>query len=816
MKNMRISEQWPRLVIMLSGAVCAGLGLTILVALYTRIPFLIQMFPVSLPIAPNVALEFFLCGTGLLAVLRGWLALTRVAGGLALGLGLTTFGQYLFGGDLGLAQMPMSEAVTAVAPGFGHMAPTAAFGFVLSGSALLLVSSSVWNKIPVTASRTGRLVELKLGVMWLAGILIITVSFLTLALHLTGSMSTYSWGLVIRVMAVPTAAGFSVLGVGILGVAWYESSVILPGTSRWVPILVGAGALAVTLLLWQTLLVQEYEHIEEATRSAATSMNREVVARMDDRILALVRMARRWEQLSPPSQEQWEFEIGLNLPHFPGYQAILWVDRLLQTSRIVSRETTQTQQNLNVVFQPEMRQALEAARKQRGVTVTHVVDMGQEGGAFVVFAPLLQGQDFGGFIIGVFDVQDLFNAVLENIAPGYAVLVLDDTQAIYRRYPTDRQDGKDWSQEMGIDAYGVTWRLQVWPQPEMLAKEQSALPQVVLGAGFVMAVLLTFMVADLIARKEAETALRKAHMELEQRVRERTAELAQVNKDLRFEILERKWTERALARQAQELARSNSELEQFAHVASHDLQEPLRKILAFGDRLKTSCSQELGDQGHDYVERMQVAAARMQTLISDLLMLSRVTTRPQPFVSVDLTKIIRETVSDMEVRLQEVGGKVHLDPLPTIDADPVQMRQLLQNLIENALKFHRNGEPPVVQIHAVLLQDQEEAEEAETTKRAPNHQRCEIRVEDNGIGFDEKYLDRIFTPFQRLHGRSEYQGTGMGLAICRKIVERHRGQLTARSRPGQGAIFSVTLPVQQPQGGNRDESEENTHHNPGR
>jgi hypothetical protein len=294
MKNMRTSEQWLRLVILISGAVCAGLGLTVLVGWYTRNPFLIQILSVLLPMAPNVALEFFLCGTGLLAVLRGWLALTRVAGGLALLLGLTIFDQYIFGGNLGLDQMPMSEAITAIAPGFGHMVPTAAFGFVLSGSALLLVSSSVWNKIPMTASRIGRLVELKLGVLWLAGILIITVSFLTLALHLIGTISTYSWGLVIRVMPVPTAAGFSILGVGILAVAWYESSAILPGTSRWVPILVGAGALAVTLLLWQALLVQEYEHIEEATRSAATSMNRAVVARMDDRILALVRMGRRW------------------------------------------------------------------------------------------------------------------------------------------------------------------------------------------------------------------------------------------------------------------------------------------------------------------------------------------------------------------------------------------------------------------------------------------------------------------------------------------------------------------------------------------
>lgn len=810
MKEAHISAQRLPLIIMGSGAVCASLGLAVLVGWYTRSFLLIQLFPASPPMAINAGLGFLLGGAGLLALVPRWLAFTRASGGLVIVLGLTALGYYLFGADFVFGQMTMNETVRGVVPRFGPMAPPAAFGFGLGGAALCLVSKSVWSGSPSTALTSSWVVELRLGVLWLSGILLLTVGFLTLALYLTGTMTTYGWGRVIWVMAMPTAAGFTVLGVGVLAVAWYESSAILPGTPRWIPILVGAGTVAVTLLLWQALLVQEHEHIEKTARAAAARMNSEVVARMDARILALVRMARRWEQLPPPSQEQWEFEAGPNLSYFPGYQTIVWMDRSLQTRRVVSREDSQTLQNLNVVFQPELRKAREAVRKQPSVTVTTAVGMGPEGKEFVVFVPLLQGQDFGGFIIGVFDVQDLFDAVLKNIAPGYTVIVFDDTQAIYRRYPASGQDdGKEWRQEMPIDAYGVTWRLQVWPQPAMLAEEQSALPKVVLGAGCVMAALLTFMVADLIARKEAEAALRNAHAELEQRVHERTAELAQVNKDLRTEILERKWAEEALARQAQELARSNTELEQFAHVASHDLQEPLRKILAFGDRLKTSCSQELGDQGYDYVKRMQVAATRMQTLITDLLMLSRVMTRPQPFVSVDLTKIARETISDMEVRIQEVGGRVHLDPLPTIDADPVQMRQLLQNLIGNALKFHRNGEPPVVRVQAVLSQDQDKADQAQD---AGTHQRCEIRVEDNGIGFDEKYLDRIFAPFQRLHGRSTYQGTGMGLAICRKIVERHRGQITAQSRPGQGTIFSVTLPVHQPQGGKRDEHTENTHH----
>ena len=815
MKNTWIFERRSRLAIILSGVVCAGLGLTGLVGWYARSLTLIQIFPASPPMTIDAGLGFLLCGTGLLAIAYSWLTFAHAGGGLVIILGLTSLGQYLLRGDLIFGQTTMNEAVAR----FGLMPPPTAFGFVLGGAALCLVSKSVWSRVPSTLLTTSWLTELRLGVLWLSGILILAVGFLTFSLYLTGTMTTYGWGQVIRVMAAPAAAGFAVLGAGVLAVAWYESSAILPGTPRWIPILVGAGTVTASLLLWQALLVQEHEHIEKTTRTAAVRINSEVVANMDARILTLVRMARRWEQLPPPSQEQWEFEAGPNLSYFPGYRIIMWIDQSLQTSRLVSRQANQTLQNLNVVSQPAMRKALEAARKQRSVTVTTALDMGDEGEEFVVFVPLLQRQNFSGCIIGVFNVQDVFDAVLKNIAPEYTIIVFDNTQAIYRRYPASGQnDGKEWRQEMAIDAYGVSWRLHVWPQPAMLAEDQSALPTVVLAAGCIMAALLTFLVADLIARKEAEAALRNAHAELEQRVRERTAELAQVNKDLRTEVLERKWAEKALARQAQELARSNTELEQFAHVASHDLQEPLRKILAFGDRLKTSCGRELSDRGNDYVERMQVAALRMQNLITDLLTLSRITTRPQPFVPVDLTQIAREAISDMEVSIQEVGGQVHLDPLPTLEADPVQMRQLLQNLIGNALKFHRSGEPPVVQVHAVLSQDQNGDQPAETDQAQEAHkqQRCEIQVEDNGIGFDEKYLDRIFAPFQRLHGRGEYQGTGMGLAICRKIAERHRGQITARSQPGQGTIFSVTLPLHQPQRGKRDENTENTHRDPDR
>jgi two-component system sensor kinase FixL len=263
------------------------------------------------------------------------------------------------------------------------------------------------------------------------------------------------------------------------------------------------------------------------------------------------------------------------------------------------------------------------------------------------------------------------------------------------------------------------------------------------------------------------------------------------------DISERKRAQERLEAFAKQLQRSNRELEQFASVAAHDLQEPLRKIQAFGDRLKSKYEETLGDQGREYLERMQGSAARMQNLINDLLTFSRVTTKPKPFQPVDLMQVAQEVVSDLESRIQQTCGRVEVADLPTVDADPLQMRQLFQNLISNGLKFHRAEEPPVVKIEGKVLAEMDRLFDGS----GQDCLLCQITVQDNGIGFEEQYLDRIFEVFQRLHGRQEYEGTGMGLAICRKIAERHGGTITARSQPGQGATFIVTLPVKQPNEG---------------
>ncbi len=260
------------------------------------------------------------------------------------------------------------------------------------------------------------------------------------------------------------------------------------------------------------------------------------------------------------------------------------------------------------------------------------------------------------------------------------------------------------------------------------------------------------------------------------------------------DITERKRTEETLARKAAELARSNAELEQFAYVASHDLQEPLRKIQAFGDRLKSKCDAVELKEGREYLERMQSAAARMQRLINDLLTFSRVISTTQPFVAVDLGAVIKEVLSDLEVRIEQTKARVEVGPLPTLEADAMQMRQLLQNLIGNALKFQPPDAQPVVKVQAQILK----RPFAGGAGEGPDDEVCELTVEDNGIGFDDKYADRIFAVFQRLHGRTEYEGTGVGLAVCRRITDRHGGTIAAKGKPGEGATFTVTLPVRHP------------------
>ncbi len=268
------------------------------------------------------------------------------------------------------------------------------------------------------------------------------------------------------------------------------------------------------------------------------------------------------------------------------------------------------------------------------------------------------------------------------------------------------------------------------------------------------------------------TEQRRVQQELERQVQERT---------------------RQLRASIHDLQRSNDNLQQFAYVASHDLQEPLRKIQSFSDMLRSQYGEQLSTGGNDFLNRMQTSASRMSTLIKDLLTYSRISTQQDTSTPVALTGVVNSVLIDLDLVIQETNANIHVDNLPVVQGDRSQLGQLFQNLLNNALKFRLPDQAPKINITCQTVAATDLPSTLKPTRDAPAYY-C-ITVTDNGIGFDEKYADRIFQVFQRLHSKSQYAGTGIGLAICEKVVANHGGAIVATSKPGEGAMFSVYLPT---------------------
>lgn len=764
--SKKINSNRSEYIVIAAGVLTTALGLAVIAGWFIQNSALLRIYPSFEPMRFNTALGFLMSGAALLSFSLWKRAMVKPFGLAACLLGILTFFQYVSGIEIGIDQIFVQDAISSSYP--GRMAPNTALGFSFIGAAILLLGA-----------RTSRNSNLAAGLM---GSVTTALGFTALLGYLTGVMSMNAWGNFIA-MALHTAAGFIAVGSGVIVLALKDDR-SQKNTIGLAPVIIVVGVLTGTLVFWRALAIQEQVHINRTVELKAKAAGDAIHNQIETRTQALLRMAKRWEVHGRPSQKAWESDAGYYVSHFQGYRALGWVDPSLNLRWLVTRGKTGTP--VGTGFDTVLKNVAAASigNKQLILSDPAVID-GEK--VFMSVVPLNPGERSEGFIIGVFDIEDLFNSILPGELTGlYPIEVLKGNDTLFKKNYGAAADDK-WAHEVELNLTGAAWSARVHPTQEALREIHTSLPEVILAAGSVMSLLLALAVHFAQASNERAKATETANRKLEGEVAERkraeeeaeghAEELADANARLEFEIIERKKAEETVVRHSAELERSNAELEQFAYVASHDLQEPLRVIAGYVQLLSKRYRGRLDSDADEFISFAVDGTNRMQMLINDLLAYSRVGSRDRVSSPCDCNSLLRVTMATLKATIEESGGTVTHDQLPTVAADPFQLGQLFQNLVGNAIKY-RGEKPPRVHITSIK-----------------NGSEWLFSVQDNGIGIDPKYHDRIFVIFQRLHGKGEYSGTGIGLAICKKVVENHNGRIWVNSAPETGSTFYFTIPI---------------------
>jgi PAS domain S-box-containing protein len=379
-------------------------------------------------------------------------------------------------------------------------------------------------------------------------------------------------------------------------------------------------------------------------------------------------------------------------------------------------------------------------------------------------------------MIAVVDTKGhrVYNSPSYERIMGYSPKELGATSSLEQIHPDDHEKIKEAAAEASRSGVGRQIEYRMRHKDGSWRVLESTASTILDAQGNVDK--LVIVNRDITDRKRAETALREYQIHLEELVEMRTAELTRANEQLQQDIIGRNRAQQELTRKVEELARSNADLEQFAYVASHDLQEPLRMVISYTQLLARRYRGKLDASADEFIGFAVDGASRMQQLIQDLLSYSRLTIRGKALQFTETGAACNAAIENLRESIKDSNAKVSVGPLPTVLADATQLAQLFQNLIGNAIKY-RNKRRPEIHVDA-----------------RPNGTEWVFSVQDNGIGIEPQFFERIFQMFQRLHTRKDYSGTGIGLAICRKIAERHGGKIWVESHPGQGSTFLFTIP----------------------
>jgi signal transduction histidine kinase len=551
------------------------------------------------------------------------------------------------------------------------------------------------------------------------------------------------------------ALGILGLGAGAMAIAAQQTPRQQYPRPLWIPLSVTLGLAAFALLVWRVLTVDEQAHLDQVTLSNAATVRSHIRTRVLAASYAARRMA-RIREAGGTTRAVWEADAQSLFAEIPGLLTIIRTTPDLAPRWGIPGAAMENPRLTTMHLDRYLRPAMEAARDSRQVVISRAVPLERNRPAILICAPVFTSDGFGGLMIIAIQLQEFLDNILsESAQSSFEVVIWEGNRALYGpAYNDEFAASRASARDIALDISGISWRLQVFADPEHLALARSHLPEVTLVVGLILSALagmVVFLAQSTLWRAREVHAL---NQELEHRVQARTAELT-----------------RAL----QDLERSNQDLEQFAYVASHDLQEPLRMVSRYVQLLAKRYRGKLDADADEFIGFAVNGADRMKQQIHDLLAYARLGSQGKPFQQVDTNAVVRAALANLEVAIGDSAATITVDPLPTVRGDHSQLVLVLQNLIANAIKF-KGDQPPRIHISA--------------TRRDAT---CELAVQDNGIGIDPEHADRIFVLFRRLHTPKAYPGTGIGLAVCKRIIERHGGRIWFDSQLGHGSTFRFTL-----------------------